>query len=159
MLVALLMATSLAVFAMKKKTKKKVATTNEIISVKMHRTACFGRCPEYKIEINKDGNVTYTAMRFNADSGIYKKNIGTTKAMNVITAFKTYRVDTCREMYENRIPDIPGIIFTIKYSNRTQTIHNAHFGPQFLKTLAEQMDNAGKKSDNSWKKVAGDPMK
>ena len=73
--------------------------------------------------------------------------------MEVINQFKTYRIDTCKDEYDNRIPDIPGIIYTIKYKGSIKTIYNAHFGPQFLKTLAEAMDAAGKKSDNTWKKI------
>ena len=159
-MVVLLMATSLATFAAtKKKAKKTAAATNEIVSVKVHRTACFGRCPEYKIEINTSGVATYTAVRFNTDSGIYRKTIGSKKTMAVINEFQKYRVDTCSDMYENRIPDVPGIVFTIKYKNKTklQVIQNAHFGPQFLKDLAQQMDQVGKKSDNSWKRLSRNP--
>jgi len=155
-LVVLFIAASVAVFA--KAGRKKKTSGNDIVSIQVHRTACFGRCPEYKIEINSNGNTTYRAIRFNEDSGTYRKSIGTTKAMTVLNEFKKYHVDTCSAMYENRIPDVPGIIYIIKYKNgKTQTIHNAHFGPQFLRDLAQLMDEAGKKTDNSWKKLSGNP--
>ncbi len=148
----LLVAAGATSFAMQKKIKK-AKNPNEIISVTMHRTVCFGRCPEYKIDMNKDGNTVYSALRFNSDTGIYKKNIGTKKAQAVINQFMAYRVDTCSERYENRIPDLPGIIFTIKYANRTQKIANANFGPAFLVKLAEEMDAAGKKRGRGWKRT------
>src|SRR5262245_18879573 len=56
------------------KTKKKPARSGEIVSVGIHRTVCFGKCPDYKIEIDKDGTATYTAIRFTEDTGIFKKN-------------------------------------------------------------------------------------
>jgi hypothetical protein len=132
---------------------QEATTSPEIISVNMHRTACFGRCPDYTIEISKNGTATYTAIRFNTDTGIYKKNIGTKKARAILKEFATYRVDTCREMYENRIPDLPGIYYIIKYQGRTQKIANANFGPAFLKSMAEEMDKIGKKEGKGWKKT------
>jgi Pyruvate/2-oxoacid:ferredoxin oxidoreductase delta subunit len=130
--------------------------TNDIISVTMHRTLCFGYCPDYTIEMNKDGNTIYTAKRFNEDTGIFKKNIGSKKAAEIFSQFAAYRVDTCMEMYENRIPDLPGLNFTIKYKNKTQKIFNANFGPAFLAELAGSMDAVGKKTDKedkTWKKT------
>jgi hypothetical protein len=136
--------------------KKKKQSANEVVSVTMHRTICFGRCPDYTIEMNKDGNTIYTAKRFNSDTGIFKKNIGSKKVAEIFSQFATYRVDTCAEMYDNRIPDLPGLNFTIKYKNRTQKIFNANFGPYFLKEIAAAIDAAGKKADaadKTWKKT------
>jgi hypothetical protein len=133
--------------------KKKASGTPAITSITMQRTVCYGRCPDYTIEINKNGMTTYTAVRFNEDTGIYQKNIGSKKAKQIFSEFASYRVDTCSERYEKIISDLPGLIFTIKYANRTQKIANANFGPAFLKSLAETMDTYGKKSGNGWKKT------
>lgn len=135
--------------------KKKKAGANEIVSINMHRTVCYGRCPDYSIELSSDGTLVYTAIRFTEDSGIFKRSIGAKKAAEIIAQFKENRVDTCREMYENRIPDLPGLIYTIKYGGKTQKIFNANFGPFFLKELAEKMDEIGvkHKGDKGWKKI------
>ncbi len=145
--------------AKKKKPKKKTTNKTEIVSVTMHRTACFGRCPTYKVEIDADGMATYRAIMFNdGDSGTYTKNIGAAKAAEVFNLMQQYRLDTCRENYPNRIPDLAGIILTIKYKNATKTIYNAHFGPAFLKNdIAGAIDGAGRKRDKTWKKVSSNP--
>jgi hypothetical protein len=141
-------------FGMAKK-KKRQQNPNQIISVNMNRTPCYGRCPNYNIDLDKDGKLVYTAVRFTEDSGIFKKTISAKKAQELISRFESYRVDTCREMYESRIADLPGIVYTIKYPNRTQKIINANFGPAFLTELAEAMDAIGlkPKGDRTWKKV------
>jgi hypothetical protein len=64
-----------------------------------------------------------------------------------------YRIDTCREMYENRIPDLPGLNFIIKYKKGKQKIYSAGFGPEFLAEIAAAMDEAGIKKDKTWKKT------
>jgi len=135
------------------KHKKKKKTANGIVSVQMHRTPCFGKCPEYTIDIDNGGVATYTGIRFTTDSGVYKKNIGTIKARDIIAKFMSYRVDTCNNRYPNRIPDVPGINFTITYRDSTKKIQNANFGPGFLRELATDMDDAAKKTDDSWNKV------
>lgn len=139
-----------SVMAMQKKKKK----TLDIQSVAIHHTVCFGQCPDYSIEITKEGVATYTAIRFNKDTGIFRKNIGKEKAAAIIGMCRKYRIDTCSEMYENRIPDLSGLIFTITYEkNRKQHIHSANFGPLFLREIAAEIDEAGKREDNSWEKI------
>lgn len=152
-LVILMLLVGFAGFAMQKKKKKKTKNSNEIVSVTIHRTTCFGRCPDYIIQLDKDGTAIYTGIRFTEDTGIFKKNVGKTKVQDIFSDLTTNRVDTCKEVYENRIPDLPGLIISIKYANRTKMIHNAHFGPAFLQRIATSIDEAGKKTDKSWKKT------
>jgi len=140
--------------AVAKHHKKKLKATNDIISVAVRHTACYGRCPNYTVEINKSGLVIFTGKQFIADTGIFEKNIDPAKAMEVISQFNTYRVDTCKDSYINRATDLPGIILTIKYNNSTKVISNANAGPYFLTTLGGLIDKAGKKTDNDgWQKV------
>ncbi|HXS37880.1 MAG TPA: DUF6438 domain-containing protein [Flavipsychrobacter sp.] len=133
---------------------KKKHPKNSIQSILVWRTPCFGRCPTYKIEVNKNGIVTYTGIMFIKDSGVYQKNIGVVKATQIIKQFSDYKIDTCQDQYPMMIPDAPGLIFKIQYKDSTKTINNAHYGPPFLKDLAKSVDSIGK-VDNSWEKIAG----
>ncbi|GAA4465768.1 hypothetical protein GCM10023093_18490 [Nemorincola caseinilytica] len=160
-LLILMLAAVAGVHAKTVKKKKKQATSKEIVSVSIHRTVCFGKCPDYIVEINKDGTATYTGRMFVQDTGIFKKNIGKQKAGEIITLFKTYRVDTCSEMYENRIPDLPGLNMVINYKKGKKQIYNCKWGPAFLEEIATAMEEAGKMPDESktgWKKT-GMPKK
>ncbi len=138
-------------FALSKKKKKNVKSP--ITSVTLHRTACYGKCPEYTITLHKDGTVTYTGIRNVPDSGTYKKNIGSAKTMAIINELIGYKVDTCSKMYNNRIPDLPGIMYTINYKDSVKKIYSAEWGPTYLKKVAAEIDGVGKKTDNSWKKA------
>ncbi len=156
-LVILLIAVAFGSFAKtaKAKKKKQLAPTT-IMSVGMHRTVCYGKCPDYVVDIAADGTATYTAKRFTPEIGIFKKNIGKAKAEELIGMFTKYRVDTCSEMYENRIPDLPGLNIYIRYPNKTKTIYSAGFGPEFLTEIGEALDAAGRKpegKDKTWKKT------
>ncbi len=120
---------------------KKGAAGKKINCVEIYHTACFGRCPQYKLEVNKNGMATYTGMRFTPDSGKYTKKIGIKKAQEIISAFTTARVDTCQDRYESRIQDAPGVVLTIKYNKGEKSIYNANYGPAMLHELWTSMDN------------------
>lgn len=145
-----------AACAGKKQLGSKTGTTKSKVKidyVKMRRTACFGRCPMYNIEVYENGTVRYTGERFVKDSGIYEKNIGAAKAAEILNEFEQYRIDTCSETYESLIADLPGIYYNFNVNGEEQKIANAHFGPDFLKALARKMDEIAK-VDGSWKKIS-----
>lgn len=152
-LVILLFAVAFSTFAKSGKCRWWQRKCNTIISVGLHRTVCYGHCPDYTIDVNKNGTVTYTAIRFTPDTGIFTKDIGKEKAAEIIDMFTKYQVDTCAEMYENRIPDLPGLNIFIKYKKSKKTIYSAAWGPHFLTEIAEVLDETGKKTDDSWKKI------
>jgi hypothetical protein len=147
---------TLSAGAKQKKHKKKSKTTSGIVSIEMRRTACFGRCPDYSIEVNKDGTATYTARMFNEDTGTFTKKIGTKKALEILAQYEAMRIDTCRDVYESRMQDLPGIVYNVHYKDSTKMIRNANFGPVFLTKMAKDpMDGlVGKKTDGSWTKIS-----
>jgi hypothetical protein len=163
-LMVLMLATFFSTYAKQAKHGKKTQG-EELISIAMRHTACFGRCPDYSIEVNRNGTLTYTGIRFITDSGVYTKKIGTKKAMEIISQGVAMRLDTCKDHYQARVQDLPGIMFTIKYKTKTKTIFDANFGPAVLKELRDKMDGlTGVKVDetgtlqpldNSWHKTAG----
>ncbi len=142
--------------------QKKTATssvkqdkTGMIEQIAMERTACFGRCPAYRLEINKDGNVKYISRSSTEYEGTFTQTFSKEKVAGLFTEFASYRVDTCQSEYKNLIADVPGLIFYIHYKgqNEPKEIMNAHFGPDFLKDLAGKADSFSK-VDESWTKVA-----
>ncbi len=140
-----------SVEARQRKHKKKVKSGNKIETITMQRTACYGRCPTYIIELNKNGSVIYTAYRNTADSGVFEKNIGEKRADEIFNQAVTTKIDTCRNEYIMRVTDLPGLIFTIKYADSTKIINNANFGPAVLRELSETLDGiTGKKVDETW---------
>lgn len=147
---------SCAVAKNKKPKKKAKQPANEITSVLMRRTGCFGHCPTYTIDINKDGMAIYNAERFNTDSGVFRKKIGVAKAAEILNEVNKYRPDTCREMYENMIPDLPNLNYEIVYKNKTKKIYSAIYGPDFLSILARKIEAVGLKNEQNntgWERV------
>jgi hypothetical protein len=128
------------------------AQKKSINKVSMHRTACFGKCPTYSLEINKNGSVTYTSIRFTKFEGIYTKKFSIDKVKNIFLQVNLLKLDTCQNEYEQIIADLPGLNFNIDYTNAKKQIVNAHFGPKFLKRLAMNIDKEFS-IDSTWKKI------
>lgn len=128
------------------------AQKKSINKVNMHRTACFGKCPTYSLEINKNGSVTYTSIRFTKFEGIYTKKFSIDKVKNIFLQINLLKLDTCQNEYEQIIADLPGLNFNIDYTNARKQIVNAHFGPKFLKRLAMNIDKEFS-IDSTWKKI------
>ena len=152
---SLLLVIVLTACAQSKKTSSKSAskTAPKTEYVSMERTACFGKCPSYIVEVYKNGLVRYTSRHFTEYEGIYEKNVGTEKTAAVLKKFDEYRVDTCKDEYPQMIADLPGIIYHINYADKKEkSIYQAHFGPSFLKDLADKIDGISK-VDDGWKKV------
>lgn len=130
-----------------------------IQQIAMERSACFGTCPVYRVEVNSDGSVVYIGRHYTDYEGTYRHKFSADKVADLFKQFKEYRVDTCSEEYESLIQDVPGIFYYITYNNnKQQEIRNAHFGPEFLKRLALEVDNFAK-VDDSWEQIDYDVEK
>ncbi len=139
--VILMLAAGFVSYGKQRKQKNKPVSGNGIISVAIHHGACFGRCPQYNLEVNRNGITTFTGLRFTHDSGVFTKKIGVAKAKELIDQFDVYKTDTCKDFYETRMQDVPGFTFTIKYDTKTKTIRNANFGPPILAKLRNKIDS------------------
>lgn len=135
------------------KNVKVQASASNLEQVVMERTPCFGTCPAYRVEINKNGKVIYTSWSNTKYEGVYEKNFDAGEVAALFSQFDKYKVDTCNVEYNNIIPDVPGINFHFKYKGKEKSIHNAHFGPEFIGQLAAETDKFSQIND-TWKKTA-----
>ncbi len=144
-----------------KKTKTQTTTqtaknTTDIASIEIHRTNCYGRCPDYRLIVTETGKATYVGRRHAEHQGTYEGQVDAKPVAKLFSEFKRYKVDTCSEKYKNAIPDMAGLEYTIIYKNgREQLIQNANspFAPAFLKGLADQLDKIAPLDVTAWKKT------
>jgi Domain of unknown function (DUF6438) len=128
-------------FAKEQKKKKTVSNPNQITSLSVYHSACFGRCPVYRFEINRTGLATYTGIAFIPDSGTYTKKFSSAFSKKLLDMFGTYRLDTCKDTYVNRVTDAPGLQVVVHYGGKTKTIDNAHYGPMTVRRVGGIMDS------------------
>ena len=138
-------------------TQKGKSTTQQVSAVKMSRGACFGRCPVYDLEVYNSGLIRYTGRRFVKQEGVYEKMFDKAQVSNFLQRLSQARPDTMQNSYAVTISDLPSVHYVVYYADgKAKNIDNAHFGPDVLKKMAEEMDTLVKsdKIDFSWKKIA-----
>lgn len=128
-------------------------TSNGIEKIVMERTPCFGTCPSYRFELNKNGKAIFTSWHYTTYEGVYEKQYEPAKVADLFKQFESYKVDTCSNNYESMLQDMPGINFHFTYKGKESSIMNAHFGPGFLNMLSKEVDTFSQ-VDGTWKKTA-----
>ena len=130
------------------------AAQPSITTLRMDRTACFGKCPIYYVEIQSNGMTSFHGIRFTEHDGIWQKQLSPADCQKLMRRFEAAKVDTCADSYEAMVTDLPSINYVFRYANGTaKNIQNASYGPQFLNTLAREVD-ALVQVDKTWKKTA-----
>lgn len=117
----------------------------------MGRSACFGTCPSYTLEVFETGLIRYNGKSHVEKMGVYEKRINASDAIKFITEFNTLQPDTLHYLYETKIADLPGIYYFISYQDSVKRILNADAGPRILYDWSKKFDSFAH-FDASWKK-------
>lgn len=113
----------------------------KISYIKMQRTACFGRCPEYTVEVFKNGKVTYFGKKNAKMQGM---NTASTSAEGIARLFREiarYKLLSLNGNYKNKITDIPHLNLTFTINGKNKAILNAEGGPAYLAAIGLKIDS------------------
>jgi hypothetical protein len=125
-----------------------------ITMLRMNRTGCFGKCPTYYVDIQSNGMASFHGIRFTEYEGIWQKQLPAEACQKLMRKFELARVDTCADNYEAMVTDLPSINYVFRYAGGgAKNIQNASYGPDFLNTLAQEVDELVR-VDNTWKQTA-----
>ena len=122
-------------------TKKANPSEIELI-ISLQRTACFGTCPIYKIEIFADGSGIYTGTRFVENIGVTKFNLSETQLNLILTQAEAIGFTNMKEEYSEPISDLPTTFIQIK----DKKIRDYTGAPKTLKNLENLIDQMYQKA-------------
>ena len=131
----------LGVFLSCELTKKTGSSEIELI-ISLQRTACFGTCPIYKIEIYSDGSGTYTGTRFVENIGSTKFSLSGTQLNLILTQAEVIGFTKMKEEYSEPISDLPTTFIQIK----DKRIRDYIGAPKTLKNLENLIDQLYQKA-------------
>ena len=113
------------------------ADTSEIEPiVSLQRTACFGTCPIYKIEIYTDGSGTYTGTRFVENIGVSKFQLSKSDVNKILEYAIKIGFSKLKDEYSEPITDLPTTFIQIK----DKKIKDYTGAPKKLKNLENLID-------------------
>ena len=121
---------------------KKTDTSEIELIISLQRTACFGTCPIYKIEIYSDGSGTYTGTRFVENIGSSKFQLSKTAVKTILSEAETIGFANMKEEYSEPISDLPTTFIQIK----DKKIRDYVGAPKTLKNLENLIDQLYQKA-------------
>ena len=117
--------------------------TSEIeLIISLQRTACFGTCPIYKIEIYTDGSGTYTGTRFVENIGVSKFQLSKSDVRKILEFANKIGFSKLKDEYSEPITDLPTTFIQIK----NKRIRNYTGAPKKLKNLEKLIDQLYQKA-------------
>ena len=116
-------------------TKKQNTSEIELV-ISLQRTACFGTCPIYKIEIFANGNGVYTGKRFVENIGVTKFSLSKTHLNLILTHAEAIGFANMEDEYSKPISDLPTTFIQIK----DKRIRDYTGAPKTLKNLENLID-------------------
>ena len=122
-------------------TKKTNPSEIELI-ISLQRTACFGSCPIYKIEIFSDGSGIYTGTRFVKNIGFTKFSLSEKQLNLILKQAEAIGFTNLKEDYSEHISDLPTTFIQIK----DKKIRNYTGAPKMLKNLENLIDQLYQKA-------------
>ncbi len=123
----------------------------KVQSLQIERTTCYGKCPAYRLGVNKDGSLGYEGKMFVENEGFYKAQVSEEDVADIFDYIKTLNLNDYEEKYDRGITDVPSLILTFNKKNGDQQVITIRSGgPEELKRLAEMVDRY---RDAEWQPV------
>jgi len=121
---------------------KKTDTSEIELIISLQRTACFGTCPIYKIEIYTDGSGTYTGTRFVENIGVSEFQLSKSDVNNILEYANKIGFSKLNDEYSEAITDLPTTFIQIK----DKRIRDYTGAPKKLKNLEKLIDQLYQKA-------------
>ena len=97
-------------------------TPTRDFTITLERSVCFGRCPDYTVSIDEDGNVVFEGGRFVAASGKHEANVGADAAATLLAQFENAGFWTLQNEYRARVTDLPTYVLTLRVGDREKRV-------------------------------------
>lgn len=129
--------------------------------ITLRRTACYGTCPVYSVEIFEDGRVKFTGKQFVQVSGertaaIPKEDVG-----KLVQNFLRIDYFSLKDMYETDgyevITDLPTTYTSLRIGGRTKSVEDYAFAPEVLNDLEWEIDRTA--NTHRWIHGGADDLK
>ncbi len=98
------------------------------VKIGLERTACYGPCPEYTIEIRGDGDVRYTGASFVLVTGEQHGSVSQEAVRRLLSLFEKYEFLDLKFTCHGSVLDAPSTRIRLKIGDRELALTNHWFG-------------------------------
>lgn len=124
----------------KKNTEFKINNEKRELIISLERTACYGTCPIYKMEIFSDGSAFYHGERFVDNLGDYEFFVSKETINYILNKSSEIGFFNMEDRYTSNITDLPKTIILIKKDNQKKKIIDYYGAPKELKEFESLVD-------------------
>ena len=117
-------------------TKQKELQSPKII-ISLEKTACFGRCPVFKIIIYNNGEALYNGLKFVKKVGEHDLKVSKREIDKILSKAKKIGFNNLKNEYSERITDLPTTYIMIN----NKKIKDYYGAPSKLKDLEKMIEN------------------
>jgi hypothetical protein len=117
--------------------------------VTLHRTACYGTCPVYSLEIFADGFIRCIGINFVQYTGEHRAVVAQETVENLVADFLRadyFALHDSYETYKDRkgrtwtITDLPTVITSLRVGTTKKSVRDYASAPRRLRELEEEID-------------------
>ncbi|MBI1213156.1 MAG: hypothetical protein GC190_16955 [Alphaproteobacteria bacterium] len=94
------------------------------LHITMSRTACFGMCPIYHVDIAGDGTVRFEGVRFTAVTGPQQATIARDAVEALFNKFRAANFFWLYREYTAQVTDLPSCILKISFDGKEMTVQD-----------------------------------
>lgn len=128
---------SLVIFSTMGFGQKKQKDRKEEISIE--KTACFGKCPVFKMVVYKDGYVVYEGIRFSDKMGKWAKKIKSKDRKALCKAFRDANLDQYQDNYPSELVDLATTRLSFTYKENIKKISGKNNLPEAVNKLSQML--------------------
>ncbi len=126
---------------------------DQIESISLSRSGCYGKCPVYQITLNRDGSILYKGNMFVEHIGSYsvETDFDFQKFEELV---KTSDFFNLEDSYMEDVADIPSCGVTVRTGSKVKSVVDNGIGPRELRVFQKEIDKVISDSKEViWKKI------
>ena len=111
------------------------------ITIEMEKTSCYGSCPVYTLQIDRNGNGRFSGVENTEYIGLYSFRISDEEHLQLKQAFENVGFFDLKDKYYDNVTDLPTIYVTYRDDGRKKKIMDYYGAPPELKDLEKQIES------------------
>jgi len=92
------------------------------LHIALERSACFGTCPIYSVDISGDGTVSYDGLDCVAQKGHRTGRVSRAAMENLVSMFRRARYFSLSDRFTAQITDAPSYRTAIRFDDRSKSV-------------------------------------
>ncbi|MFN8397884.1 MAG: DUF6438 domain-containing protein [Bacteroidia bacterium] len=108
--------------------------------ITLRRTPCFGRCPDYSLEVLGNGTVNYEGFNFVKVKGKQTSQVAAKDVKDLVDAFFAIDYFALPDTFTSNIEDVASKTTSISVDGKRKSIFENDGAPQSLRDLEDKID-------------------